>query len=220
MFSTRTLTARVFAMLFVPIVLAACAGGDSTEESSEDSVQADPAAASTDTSSSSTATTSAATGASDAADQPLTPADIQGYERGLRAEIDRINEVIAEKGRAKTATDTLSAMMAATAQQTVEIGARAAGLPVERYRDVAEVVDGVLGARQMQALMEKTKADTINLPADARARAREATSQPTGVENDPYKNLPGDVVDVLKQRAVGLDSLRMQLVGLRFKAAQ
>jgi hypothetical protein len=202
----------VWASLLLPFTWS-CGGG----EDAADTAVADTAAAA-QTGSAETAAAAATAGPSDA---PLTPSDIDVFERGLRAELEAVNKAIADKTAAKTGNDTLSAMMAATEQQTSETGARAAGVALDRYRTIVDAISSALAARQGQAMMANMpKADTTNLTAEQKARVRESADQMKNAFGNPFKDLPSDVATALEPRAAALDSLRMLVVGTRLKAAQ
>lgn len=183
-------------------------------------VPAAPDAAST-AAADSAAAVSTGSAAGGAVDAPMTVEDVDRYERGVKAEIDAARKAVEDRKRARTSNDSLSAQFAALEQATVEAGARAAGVSVERYRALNGVMDRVLGARQMGAAMQKQakQMDTTGLSAEDRARVREGMAQAHAAFADPYKDLPPDVAAAVKQRADQLDALRMQLLKLRFQAA-
>lgn len=210
----RSSAGRVFIASFVLLPLsAACGtGGDAT-----DSAVADTAAALATASPGAAAAPSTA----EPADAPLSPSDVDAFERGLRAELEAVNKAIADKAAAKSGTDTLSAIMGATEQQTVEAGARAAGLSVDRYRTIVNAISGALAARQGQAMMANMpQPDTSSLTAEQKAQVRKNAEEMKNAFGNPFKDLPPDVASALEPRAPALDSLRMLVVGTRLKAAQ
>src|SRR5687768_662724 len=195
--------------LLGPLLVACGGGGDST-----DSAVADTAAAVQSAAPSAASTTAAA-------DQPLAPSDIDVFERGLRAELEAVNKAIADRTAAKTGTDTLTAMMNATEQQTVEAGARAGGVSVDRYRTVVNAISSALAAFQGQSMMANMPApDTASLTAEQKAQVRKSAEEMKTAFGNPFKDLPSDVAKALEPRAAALDSLRMLVVGTRLKAAQ
>ena len=219
---------RIGVLLISALAAAGCQHRDTNSARSESAladtavatVPAAPDAASSAAADSAAAiTTGAAAGG--AVDAPMTIEDVDRYERGVRAEIDVARKAVDDRKRAKSSSDSLSAQFAALEQNTVEAGARAAGVSVERYRAINGVMDRVLGARQMGAAMQKqAKAmDTTGLSAEDRARVREGMAQAHAAFGDPYKDLPPDVAAVVKRRADQLDALRAQLLKLRFQAA-
>lgn len=120
--SVTAASALVAALLALPLI-ASCGGGEADSADTDTAVTTDTAGA----------TTPGAGAAAEPADRPLAVADIEAYERGLRAELEAVNKAIKDKAAAKPSTATPSAMMAAMDQQTVDAGARAAGVSVDRY---------------------------------------------------------------------------------------
>jgi hypothetical protein len=191
----------------------ACGGGEDAAD-----LAAETAAAAVDTASPGAVVAPAT---AEPADAPLSPADIDAFERGLRAELEAVNKAIADKAAAKTGTDTLSAIMGATEQQTVEDGARAAGLSVDRYRTIVNAISSALAARQGQAMMANMpQPDTTDLTAEQKEQLRKNAEEMKNAFGNAFKDLPADVASALEPRAAALDSLRMLVVGTRLKAAQ
>ena len=202
----------IASFVLLPLSAACGTGGDAT-----DSAVADTAAALATASPGAAAAPSTA----EPADAPLSPSDVDAFERGLRAELEAVNKAIADKAAAKSGTDTLSAIMGATEQQTVEAGARAAGLSVDRYRTIVNAISGALAARQGQAMMANMpQPDTSSLTAEQKAQVRKNAEEMKNAFGNPFKDLPPDVASALEPRAPALDSLRMLVVGTRLKAAQ
>jgi hypothetical protein len=153
----------------------------------------------------------------------LSAADLDAYERGMEAEARAVREAEAERARAATADDTLSALEKATETRTIEVGARAAGLSVDRYRDVRNQVDAVLRARGGSAFVQQQVAgmDTASMPPEHRARIRETIEQQRRqaeqTEQAAYASLSPEAAGVFRDRAARLDSLRMGLVAERMR---
>jgi len=196
------------------LAAAGCARGDDAARA--DSNQAETAAAQGETAATPAATGTAGRAAdASASNAPLTAEDIERWERGQRAELKAVEKVLEDLKSAKTATDTLSLQF--KVNETVEEGARAAGVSVERYRWVDEQIGQALTARMMGGAMQKelAKVDTTDMPAEMRARMREGKAQMDSAWGDPFKGLSPDVAAVLKRRAAELDTLRWSLVGAR-----
>ena len=204
--------------MFAALVGAGCSRGDGDSARGDDTAQADTAATAE---AAGAAAPTSAVAAGNPADAPMTAEDVDRYERGVRAEIEAAQKAVEDRKRAKSSADSLSAQFAALEQNTIEAGARAAGVSVDRYRTLNNTMNQVLGARQMGAVMQKqTKdMDTTNLTPEQRARVREGMAQANAAWGDPYKDLAPDVATVVKQRADQLDSLRQQLLKVRFQAA-
>jgi hypothetical protein len=80
----------------------------------------------------------AATSASAGAE--LTADRLHAYERGLRREIDAVRAAQERSSGAKTAQERGEAIQAAFEHATIPLGAEAAGLPVEQYRQLRQAV--------------------------------------------------------------------------------
>ena len=150
-------------------------------------------------------------------EEPLTASDLDAYVRGVQAEIDTVEKAWAQLRKAKTGTDTLSAVFAATPGNTQPVGASKAGLSVDRYRVVVDRVDGVLATRDMGAAWAKQQAqmDTTTLDSATRVRVRQSFAEAESAWGNPYKGLAPDVADAIKRRSAELDTLRSRLMRLR-----
>jgi hypothetical protein len=65
---------------------------------------------------------------------------LHAYERGLRREIDAVRAAQERSSGAKTAQERGEAIQAAFEHATIPLGAEAAGLPVEQYRQLRQAV--------------------------------------------------------------------------------
>lgn len=139
------------------LVLAAACGG--TEGEAGDAAGAPPAAAA-----------NAAAGAAGPA-FAFTAADVDSYERGLKREIELVR---AAQERARTATTPQQRGEAAQAQwaeQTMPEGARSAGVPVDRYRQIRESVGEVLQTLDYQGKIDgPLSIDTTRVDPEMRRR--------------------------------------------------
>ena len=112
----------------------------------------------------------------------------------------------------------------------------AAGMSLDRYRDLRNRMSEVLGASSLSvmgaALRQQMRASEAQLdtmaaqgamPADRVAESRKTiheTQQQYDVqEKAAMDRIAPDALEVFKQRAPHLDSLRMNTVGLRLKVA-
>ena len=110
-------------------VVAAC--GSDAKTGDQPSAESTPSSAS--------GTEPAAAGASEQAAE-LTPADLEAYTKGLARETELVRAA-KERGRAATTPEARGeAQQAQWEDQTIPEGAKAAGLPVERYRAVRATV--------------------------------------------------------------------------------
>jgi hypothetical protein len=151
------------------------------------------------------------------AEEPLSASDLDAYVRGVQAEIDTVEKAWAQLRKAKTGTDTLSAMFAATPDNTQPVGASKAGLSLDRYRMVVDRVHGVLATRDMGAAFAKQQAqiDTTELDSATRASVRQSFAEAESAWGNPYRGLAPDVADAIKRRSAELDTLRSRLMRLR-----
>ena len=111
--------------------LAACGGGDS------DTDEAAPPAEAADTEASSEATPASGAAPASPTTAPVTVAEIDSWQKGMAAELEAVRAAGTRFKEAKTADDTLSAMMGMQEMATQEAGAKAAGLDLERYKLVS-----------------------------------------------------------------------------------
>ncbi len=212
---------RTSAWVLTAVALACLACTSSETKSGEgDTGQSDTAQADTAVAAAETQQAPAAAGGavqSEAVDAPLAVADIERWERGQRAEMEEVEKSLEKLKSAKTGMDSASAQLGAMEMSTIEAGARAAGLSVDRYRRIDDMIGRVLSTRMMGEATQKmyAGADTTGLPAEVRAKIREGRAQADSAFADPYKDLAPDVAAVIKRRAAELDTLRWGLVGAR-----
>lgn len=200
-------------------------GGDADEETAADEQQQEVAQAQ-DAGSQPAAPTGA----------PLTAADFDAYERGIKREKEILDSLVAKAATTTKDEDKMELMMAAMEDQTMDDGARAAGLSLERYKDLANRMGQVLGASsksvmgsamRQQTLASEAAIDTMEaqggMPAAQIAEMRKGNAQMREQMDTNEKNaleqIAPDAREVFQQRAAQLDSLRMTTVGLRMKVA-
>ena len=159
-----------------------------------------------------TATEAVAQQAGTGAAAPLTVGDIDKWQRGMEAELKAVQEAGVKLKNAKTSQDTLEAMMGANEMNTLEAGAKAAGLDVERYKFVRTNLSAATGALSPIEMEMNTK----EMPAsmiDEMNKGRAATLERMAVD------VPAPVVEALRARAASLRKQDMTLVGERLKAS-
>lgn len=199
-------------------------GGDADEETAADEQQQEVAQAQ-DAGSQPAAPTGA----------PLTAADFDAYERGIRKEKEILEELVKKAAAATKDEEKMELMMAAMEDQTMDDGARAAGLSLERYRELSNRMDQVLGASSKSvmgsALRQQTAASEAQIDslaaqglpaaqiADMRKGNAQMREQMDTNEKNALEQIAPDAREVFQQRALQLDSLRMTTVGLRLKVA-
>ena len=143
---------------------------------------------------------------------PLTTGDIERWDKGMAGELKAIQEAGEKIKNARSGEDTLSAMMGVQETATISAGAQAAGLDQERYKFVRSNLSAVV----QYLTPSQGGIDTTLLSQAQRDEMRqmnEAQIQRMQAE------VPADVVEALKPRAVELRKKDMELVGARLKGA-
>ncbi|HJU66197.1 MAG TPA: hypothetical protein VJ596_10995 [Gemmatimonadaceae bacterium] len=195
----KRLHARCALVSTALLVLAACGGGED---------DADTAAAA-DTTTQAAATPAPSGGGADtqASTSPLllTAQDVELYQRGREAEIERVREMGERLKKATNASDSGSIMGTLIDERARQRAAAALiGVDEQRYFRLLETVDEVLRKWQMAKMTaDMTKGvDTTTLTAEQRAQMR-ASATPN------YEGLPPQNVELILPKAPLLDSLRM-----------
>jgi hypothetical protein len=146
------------------------------------------------------------------ANAPVTVGDIARWERGMAAELTAVREAGEKLQHARTADDTLSAMMGVQEMTTTPAGARAAGVDEERYR----LVRSALGEAVGYLTPHLGGIDTTKLSAEQRDELRKSTeAQLTRLQG----TVPADVVEALKPKADALRKKEIELAGARLEGA-
>lgn len=143
---------------------------------------------------------------------PLTTEDIDRWEKGIAGELKAVQEAGTRMKTARTNEDTLNAMMGVQEMNTYAAGAQAAGMEQERYKFVRSNLSAVtsyltpsLGGIDTTALSQAQR--------DELRQANEARIQ------QMQQDVPTEVVDALRPRAVELRKKDWELVGARLKGA-
>lgn len=155
--------------------------------------------------------------------RPLVPSDLDAYVAGLKREIEmlkpHVEAVKAAREKKDTAAET--AALLAMSQPYEEEAAKAAGLELERYQHVRQVIDEVLSKRQAVELLEQQvatmeSADTSGLTPEQKAENDKAIAGFRAMIEDPYADLQPDFAAAMKAREGELDTLRNEALALRF----
>ncbi len=203
------MASRLFTRFSCSLLLAAplvfgCGGKDddkAAEASEEAAADSAPAA---------TEQVQAAAGNPTAA--PLTRDDIGRWEKGMDGELKAIDAAATKIKTARSGEDTLSAMMGVQEMATVSAGAQAAGVEQERYKFIRSNLSAVVAYLTPSqggidtTLLSQAQRDEMRQMNEARIQQ---------MQND----VPADVVEALKPRAVELRKKDMQLVAARLKGA-
>ena len=143
---------------------------------------------------------------------PLTAADIQRWDKGMAGELKAIEEAGAKIKNARSGEDTLTAMMGVQEMATIGAGAQAAGLKLERYKFVRSNLSAVVA----YLTPSQGGIDTTLLSQAQRDEMRQGNE--TQIQR-MQQDVPADVVEALKPRAVELRKKDLELVGARLKGA-
>jgi len=143
---------------------------------------------------------------------PLTPADIDRWTKGMEGELRAVREAGAKLKSARTSDDTLNAMMGVQEMATVEAGAKAAGVDPERYKFIRSNLSAVVGYLT-PSLGGIDTTSLLQAQRDELRKGNEAQIQRMQQE------VPAEVVEAIKPRAVELRKKDMELVAARLKGA-
>ena len=119
----------------------------------------------------------------------LTSDSLSAYERGMRREIEAVRSAQQRSSSAKTAAERGTAIQAAFEHATIPQGAEAAGLPVERYREVRETVNRIFETLDFQGKIDGPLSMDLS-------RADDATRQ--RLARDAFADLSASSASVLR----------------------
>ncbi|HET7471102.1 MAG TPA: hypothetical protein VFJ81_15570 [Gemmatimonadales bacterium] len=188
---------------FLVAALYACGAPDAKPDAaSQDTAAADAA----------TADTTPAAAPADPAQQPLTVADIDRWDKGMAAELEAVHAAAEKRRTAKTADDTVTAMMALQDMATLETGAKAAGVDGERYN----LIRSTFSEAASYLAPSVGGLDTTGLSPDQLA----VTKVGNAAQLEQMKDrVPADVLSALTARAAELRKKDLELVAARIKGA-
>ena len=141
---------------------------------------------------------------------PLSTADIERWEKGLNGEMQAVGEAAAKMKSARNNADTLNAMMAVQETGTREAGAKAAGVDPERYGFIRSNLSAVVG----YLTPALGGIDTTILSQAQRDELRQGNEAQL---QQMQQQVPAEVVEAIRPRAVELRKKDMELVGARLK---
>ena len=220
----RILTVTALAIAFTTSV--GCkGGGDADADTAAEAGAGDTTSASADASGSPGASGSSASATNTPSDGPITVADVDAYERGLAAELAEVRKSADQMRSAKNTEDSTKAMFGSLDMQTQPVGAKAAGIPLDRYKHVSILLGNAISARKMNPALAKMGEDTSSLaqlPAEAREQARKNMAEMRAQNSDSviYRDIPPELREQFKQRvATRLDTLWSELFALRARVA-
>ena len=121
----------------------------------------------------------------------LTAADLNAWERGMKAEIAAVRAAGDRAASASTPQERADAASAGWERATIPQGAETAGLAVDRYRQVRETVNEVFRTLDFQGKIDGPL--SIDL-----SRVDPATKE--RLARDPFADLPGNSAAVLREQ--------------------
>jgi hypothetical protein len=138
--------------------------------------------------------------------------DIDRWQRGMEAELKATQAAAAKLAEAKDDNAKLEALHGATEMGTIDAGAEAAGVDLDRYRRIRNTISNAVS--QLSPL--EMEMDVSQMPPEMVEQMTQARA--AGV-TQLEKELPADVLEALKTRAAELRKLDKTLVGERLKVA-
>ena len=199
---------RIIPAGLLVVGLQACGSREARPDADSQVAQAEDAAPAEEAS----ADTAPAAAPANAGPQPLTVADIDRWDKGMAAELEAVHAAAARRSAAKTADDTMAAMMAMQDMATLEAGAEAAGVDGERYN----LIRSTFSAAASYLAPSVGGIDTTGLSADQRAEISAGNASQLEQMKDV---VPPDVVSALTPRAAQLRTKDLELTSARLKGA-
>lgn len=121
----------------------------------------------------------------------LTSDRLDAYERGLKSEIAAVRAAQERSGTAPTPQERGEAIQASFEHATIPQGAKAAGLPVEEYRDVRRTINDIFQTLDFQGKIDGPLSMDLS-------RANEATKQ--RLSGDAFADLSPESAAALRAR--------------------
>jgi hypothetical protein len=121
----------------------------------------------------------------------LTAQDLDGFEKGLKAEIRLVKEGKERAARATNATERGNAIQSTFEENTTKNAITISGLSFERYHEVRDVMGRLLTTLDFQDKIPGPQSVDTSL-ADSSMKAR--------LNSDPYKELDAPSAQLVKSR--------------------
>jgi hypothetical protein len=135
----------------------------------------------------------------------FTEQDLEGYERGLRREIDLVRAAQAKVSAAENAQERGRAIQAQFETATIPDGAQSAGLPPDRYRQVRQTVNRVFQTLDFQGKIDgPLEMDMSRVSAEQREE----------LSRDPFEQLAPESAAALRVRMDRLVPIWIEYVRL------
>ena len=135
----------------------------------------------------------------------LSPADLDGFEKGITKEIQLVKEGQLRAQRAQTPVERGNAIQSTFEENTMSNAVAASGLSIERYRLVRQTLSRLLTTLDFQGRIDGPQSVDTTL-ADAEMRARLAS--------DPYDALDSASAQLVKDRLSKIVPLWVEYVNL------
>lgn len=138
----------------------------------------------------------------------LTPADIDGFVKGISKETLLVREGEERANRATTAVERGNAIQSTFEENTMKGAVEASGLPLERYRMVRQTLSRLLTTLDFQGKIDGPQSVDTTL-ADSAMKARLAS--------DPYSALDPASAELVKSRMTEIAPVWIQYITLTAK---
>ncbi|HYI10132.1 MAG TPA: hypothetical protein VEK57_13815 [Thermoanaerobaculia bacterium] len=135
----------------------------------------------------------------------FTEAELDGYVRGLRREIEAAQAAQRAAAAAATPAERGRAIQASWETATMPLGAAAAGLPVERYTELRNALDQILRTLDHQGKIDGPTGIDLEHADDA-TKAR--------VARDPFADLPPSSAAALRSKLDAVTAVWSEYVQL------
>jgi hypothetical protein len=193
--------------LFAIVLLAGCGRKDADPDVSEETASTEEAPASNEA-----PPATSPQPAENPVTAPLTSADVGRWEKGMEGEMQAVRDAGAKLKSARTSADTLTAMMGVQEMSTNEAGAKAAGVDPERYKFIRSNLSAIVA----YLTPSLGGIDTTMLSQAQRDELRQGNeAQILRMQQE----VPADLVEEIKPRAVELRKKNLELVAARLKGA-
>jgi len=207
----QTARIRSVRVILLTALSAALVAGCSRKSDSRPSDTGATPAGSTDVAPAPAAAPTAAPGTPSTASS-VTADDIDRWQRGMDAELKAVQDAGMQLHNAKTATDSMNAVLAANETSTRPIGARAAGVTEQQYQLISNTLGSlVANMTPVEQEMDASKMSAAAVTMLNQSREKALTSASTG--------LPPGLLEALRPRATTLRKQALTLAGERLKAA-
>ena len=201
--------------MVLAVSLVACGGSSESGSTDETTAPAEAAEAAP-----ADAPASPSRPATAAADTSLKLEEIDAYVRGVTKEIELLKAASEKVEQARAAKDDeaeLSAIME-MAGGFDEAAAEAAGLPLERWKDVQRKIIATVGGVDTRRQMQDMAGNTEGMTPEQVAEHQRNAEQMLASIPDPYAGLGPEVVEALKARHDELARLNAESIGVRMGA--